>query len=103
MVVTLRPCGRGQSQWNPNIGVVGKLESPRHHSDDLKFRSLEKNLAAEHGPVARIALLPKPVTDQCGQSASGTVLVGGDVAAECWSHAQHRQQIVRDRSDLHLL
>ncbi|MGC4052247.1 MAG: hypothetical protein QM757_23165 [Paludibaculum sp.] len=85
---------RRQGLGDDEVGLFqgGQFESGRQDSDDLAFRAVDGQAAADHGWLAGEAALPHGVSHQGHPGDVGTVLFGDEVAAEHRLDAEHRKE-----------
>jgi hypothetical protein len=52
---------RMRDQWNPAVGLFGKVEAGGHHADDLVRCAVDRHLLPDHAAIAAEAALPRAV------------------------------------------
>ena len=82
-----------QLKRRPHVVVLeDEAEILRHHADDRGRRAVHLHDAADHLRVAVEALLPQPIADHGDARSVGTIVGGGNRAAEQRANAEHRKE-----------
>ena len=107
LVIGAIEIARAHPQRAPQLGRLGRIrgevgwqaEALRHDADHFHRHVVEHDAAADEGAIAPELRLPQSVAEHRDRRAVGSVVVGGQRAAEQRTRAEHVERVRADQAD----
>src|SRR5215471_16185820 len=82
------------ANWDPDLRLrVTRLQAAGHHSENGIAVAAEVDGLPHYGRVSRESPLPQGIADDGSMLVRGLIFVRGEVAANDWRDAEHREVI----------